>query len=78
MRIRSLAVAAAVAMSMIGTMPAAAQPRHDREVVRTKVVQVHRTVNDNGRHRGWHKKVKVCRNVWRNHHSKRVCTWRYR
>ena len=80
MRIPALAVAAGVAMSMIGTIPAIAQPRHEREVVRTKVVEVHRTEanSNNGRHGGWHKKVRVCRNVWRNHRHTRVCTWRYR
>jgi hypothetical protein len=30
-------------------------------------------------HHGYgRKKVKVCRTVWRGHHRKRVCNWRYR
>lgn len=78
MKISALAIAAAVALGLTGATPAAAQPRHDRVVTTTRTTVVHRA-NDNGRHRGWHKKrVKVCRNVWRNHHRQRVCTWRTR
>ena len=94
MKIPALAVAAAVALGLVGTTPAAAQPRHDRVVVtKTRTVTVHRDERrgrewnrgdrrhygwERGRHRGWHKKVRVCRSIWRRHHRERICTWRYR
>jgi hypothetical protein len=66
---------------------------HSRTVVRTDgdrtVVRTRTVVRDDRRHRGWqrgnhygwrnnHRKMRVCRTVWRNHHRDRVCTWRYR
>jgi hypothetical protein len=82
MKLSILAAAAAALLSTsFAAAPADAQ-RGDRDrertVVRTTTV-VHR---DNGNHYGWrnkhHRKVKVCRTVWRHHHRDRVCTWRYR
>lgn len=79
MKISALAIAALAALGMIATAPASAQPGHNRVVVtKTRTVTVHRAGWNNGRHHGWHKKVRVCRNVWRHHHRQRVCTWRYR
>jgi hypothetical protein len=56
----------------------------DRTVVRTRTV-----VRDDRRHDGWqrgnhygwrnnHRRTRVCRTVWRNHHRSQVCTMRYR
>lgn len=82
MKIPSLVACAALVLTSFGAAaPADAQHRdrdRDRTVVRTTTT-VHR---DNGHHYGWrnrhHRKVRVCRTVWRHHHRTRVCTWRYR
>jgi Ni/Co efflux regulator RcnB len=77
------AAAAALVSTSFAAAPADAQ-RGDRDGMRERTV-VRTTVvhRDNGNHYGWrnnnrHRKVKVCRTVWRNHHRDRVCTWRYR
>jgi Ni/Co efflux regulator RcnB len=76
------AAAAALVTTSFAAAPADAQRggrdgMRERTVVRTTVV--HR---DNGHHYGWrnnrHRKVRVCRTVWRHHHRSQVCTWRYR
>ena len=77
MKIPALAVAAAVALGMVGTAPAAAQPDHHRTVVtHTRTVVVHRANANYGHHNGWHKRRQVCTNVWRHHRHVRTCSWR--
>ncbi|MBV8685343.1 MAG: hypothetical protein JOZ90_01645 [Alphaproteobacteria bacterium] len=71
------AAAAALVLTSFGFEAPASAQRNERTVVRTTTV-VHR---DRGRHMGWrnkHRRVRVCRTVWRHHHRERVCTWRYR
>ena len=80
MKIPALAVAAAVAIGMIGTAPATAQTHRTVVTKRTVVVHrtnvVRRTHANNGRHNGWHHRRQVCTNVWRHHRHVRTCTWR--
>ena len=85
MKIRGLALAAALVLSSIGGVPAAASPdgRHDGQAMRGDNGRHEgwRDHDDRGRHLGWrnhHRRHKVCRTVWRHHHRQRVCSWRWR
>jgi hypothetical protein len=94
MKMRALALAAALVLTSIGGAPALAKPgghqesqwRDDngrRDTVRNddRGRRLGWRNGNNGRHLGWrnhHRRYKVCRNVWRHHHRQRVCSWRWR
>ncbi|GAA4821270.1 hypothetical protein GCM10023232_18120 [Sphingosinicella ginsenosidimutans] len=68
MKMLKLALAAAIAVGSIGMPAAPAAAQHNREW--------------QNRHHGWHnrrhRRVRVCRTVWRHHHQRQVCRWVWR
>lgn len=75
---KAFLIAAAMAVGIAATGPAAAQMGGNMHSTSTHTTTVRQTTTD--RHNsGWHgprwTKKKVCRTVWRNHHRVRSCTW---
>jgi hypothetical protein len=78
MRMKGLALAAAIFLGSIGasaSAPAAAASPDGRHYYSDNGRHDGWRNDDRGRHRGWNntRRRTVCRNVWRNHHRHRVC-----
>ncbi|MDB5693997.1 MAG: hypothetical protein JWO81_3060 [Alphaproteobacteria bacterium] len=79
MKLKMLALAAALTLGGLAATPAAAQPdRHDRTVVRTtRTVVMHRHEDrgwNQGRHNGWNNNHRrTCRTMWRHGQRIRTC-----